>query len=176
MHVSHIHIQIPFRATAFRTTVGSIVYTGLRWQMFQLFGSMIGARGSRFYHAFRFSNRMRSITFRVMPIVSTTKMKANHFLQLGEDPPGVRLELVDGEVAVSPSVIPEHSYVVMTLGWILNSYIIPNDLGELHHDVDTILDGLECASSRHPLLFQAAVTFDRQEGDGRPARPRDQKC
>ena len=31
--------------------------------------------------------------------VSTIKMTAVQFLQLGEDPPGVRLELVDGEIA-----------------------------------------------------------------------------
>jgi Uma2 family endonuclease len=67
-------------------------------------------------------------------------MKASQFLQMGEDPPGVRLELVNGKVAVSPSAIPEHSYVVLTLAWILNGHIIPNGLGELHHDVDTIID------------------------------------
>jgi hypothetical protein len=31
-----------------------------------------------------------------MPVVSTIKMKARQFLQLGQDPPGVRLEVVDG--------------------------------------------------------------------------------
>jgi Uma2 family endonuclease len=86
-----------------------------------------------------------------MPIVSTTKMKAGQFLQLGEDPPGVRLELVDGEVAVSPSPVPDHSYLVMTLGWILNSHIIPKKLGELHHDVDTILDDFNVR--RPDILF-----------------------
>jgi Uma2 family endonuclease len=75
-----------------------------------------------------------------MPIVSTTKMNASQFLLLGEDPPGVRLELVDGEIAVSPSPIPKHSFVVTKLIWILNNHIVPNDLGELHHDVDTLLD------------------------------------
>lgn|ERR1019366_8436218 len=75
-----------------------------------------------------------------MPIVSTTKMTAQQFLQLGEDPPGVRLELVDGEVAVSPSPIPDHSNVVIQLIVLLENYNAANDLGELHHDVDTILD------------------------------------
>jgi Uma2 family endonuclease len=75
-----------------------------------------------------------------MPIVSTTKMKARQFLQLGEDPPGVRLELVDGEVAVSPSPIPEHSFVVMKLAKILGNHVDDNDLGELYQDVDTLLD------------------------------------
>src|ERR1700722_13320084 len=73
-------------------------------------------------------------------IVNTIRMTAEQFLQLGEDPPGVRLELVHGEVAVSPSPVPDHSYVVVNLIILLGSYIQANDLGELHHDVDTILD------------------------------------
>lgn len=75
-----------------------------------------------------------------MPVVSTTKMTAGQFLMLGEDPPGVRLELVNGEVAVSPSPTPDHSYVVVNLITMLNNYILDRDLGELHHDVDTVLD------------------------------------
>jgi Uma2 family endonuclease len=75
-----------------------------------------------------------------MPIVSTTKMRAQQFLQLGEDPPGVRRELVDGEVAVSPSPTPRHSFVVIKLARILDTYITENDLGELYQDVDTLLD------------------------------------
>ncbi|MDB5910611.1 MAG: hypothetical protein JWP34_4725 [Massilia sp.] len=75
-----------------------------------------------------------------MPIVSTTKMTAQQFLRLGEDPPGVRLELVNGEVAASPSPTPSHSHVVVNLITILNTHILAHDLGELHQDVDTILD------------------------------------
>src|SRR5207248_4055696 len=75
-----------------------------------------------------------------MPVVSTTKMTAQQFLMLGEDPPGVRLELVDGEVAVSPSPTPEHSHVVVNLIIIVGQYVLEHDLGEVHHDVDTILD------------------------------------
>jgi Uma2 family endonuclease len=75
-----------------------------------------------------------------MPIVSTTKMTARQFLELGEDPPGVRLELVDGEVAVSPSAIPDHSYVVFALSHIVWAHIRKHDLGQLVGDVDTIFD------------------------------------
>jgi Uma2 family endonuclease len=75
-----------------------------------------------------------------MPTLSTTKLTARQFLMLGEDPPGVRLELVDGEVAVSPSPTPKHSHVVVQLIVILGTFIDRLDLGELHHDVDTILD------------------------------------
>jgi len=73
-----------------------------------------------------------------MSRVSTIKMTARQFLELGEDPPGVRLELVDGEIAVSPSPIPEHSRVVTELTTILNTYIGGHRLGVLLLDVDTI--------------------------------------
>ncbi len=75
-----------------------------------------------------------------MPIVSTTKMTAQQFLRLGEDPPGVRLELVDGEVAVSPSPIPDHSYAIFKLSFILEGHNQAHDLGEFYQDVDTILN------------------------------------
>jgi Uma2 family endonuclease len=71
--------------------------------------------------------------------LSTIKMTAGQFLQLGEDPPGVRLELVDGEVIVSPSPQPEHSYVDRALTHILWGHIDANDLGALYGDVDTIM-------------------------------------
>jgi Uma2 family endonuclease len=70
--------------------------------------------------------------------VSTIKMTARQFLQLGEDPPGVRLELVNGEVAVSPSPIPDHSFVIPALTRILGQEIDKHDLGQLFTDVDTI--------------------------------------
>ena len=75
-----------------------------------------------------------------MPIISTTKMTAKQFLRLGEDPPGVRLELVNGEIAVSPSPIPRHSYAVIQIVVILEVHNQAHELGELHQDVDTILD------------------------------------
>jgi Uma2 family endonuclease len=73
-----------------------------------------------------------------MSIVSTTKMTARQFLELGEDPPGIRLELVDGEIAVSPSPIPAHGYTVLRLGALLVHHITQHDLGRVYPDVDTI--------------------------------------
>ena len=95
--------------------------------------------------------RSRRIRFNKLPappfrdrmefmLISTTKMTAQQFLQLGEDPPGVRLELVNGSVAVSPSPIPDHSTVIIKLITLLENYNEANDLGELYQDVDTILD------------------------------------
>jgi Uma2 family endonuclease len=100
-----------------------------------------------------------------MPIISTTKMTAQQFLQLGEDPPGVRLELVDGVVAVSPSPTPDHSNVVIQIIFLLEQYNQAHRLGELHHDVDTILnrfnvrrpDVLFFFSSRTHLIGKKAM-------------------
>ena len=72
-------------------------------------------------------------------IVSTTKMTAQQFLELGDDPPGVRLELVDGEIAVSPSPTPEHSYVVLELAAIIRDHVKRHKLGRVYADVDTIV-------------------------------------
>jgi Uma2 family endonuclease len=73
-----------------------------------------------------------------MSRVSTIKMTARQFLELGEDPPGVRLELVDGEIAVSPSPIPRHSFAVGSLYVALKTHVDEHDLGEVLMDVDTI--------------------------------------
>src|SRR5690349_9676198 len=73
-----------------------------------------------------------------MPIVSTQKMTARQFLHMGEDPPGVTLELVNGEIAVSPSPRPRHSRVDRQLTAILVNHVNSRDLGEVLGDTDTI--------------------------------------
>jgi len=83
--------------------------------------------------------------------VSTIKMTARQFLELGEDPPGVRLELVNGEIAVSPSPIPDHSHVVVALATILKVHIDQDDLGQLFTDVDTVFGEFDVR--RPDLLF-----------------------
>jgi Uma2 family endonuclease len=85
--------------------------------------------------------------------VSTIKMTAKQFLQLGEDPPGVRLELVNGEIAVSPSFQPKHSYAEKELSFLLMGHIRANDLGQLFGDVDTIFG--EYDVRRPDLIFFA---------------------
>src|SRR5437868_8574513 len=85
--------------------------------------------------------------------VSTIKMTARQFLELGEDPPGVRLELVNGEIAVSPSPVPGHSYTDRMLSFILLRHIKAHDLGQLYGDVDTIFG--EHDVRRPDLIFFA---------------------
>lgn len=85
--------------------------------------------------------------------VSTVRMTARQFLELGEDPVGVRLELVDGEVAVSPSPMPSHSYTEKMLALLLGNHIVARDLGRLYGDVDTIFG--EHMVRRPDLIFFA---------------------
>src|SRR5580693_3984113 len=85
--------------------------------------------------------------------VGTIKMTARQFLQLGEDPPGVRLELVDGEVKVSPSFQPKHSFAEKELSFILMGHIRARRLGQLYGDVDTIFG--EYDVRRPDLIFFA---------------------
>ena len=86
-----------------------------------------------------------------MTIAGTIKMTAKQYLALGEDPPGVRLELVDGEIAVSPSPKPDHAFTVVQLASLLNAHIVGHDLGQLFTDVDTVFEEHEVR--RPDLLF-----------------------
>lgn len=75
-----------------------------------------------------------------MPIISTTRMTARQFAALGEDPPGVRLELVNGEIAVAPSPTPEHSNSDVELLFLVKQHVDEHDLGIVFRDLDTPLD------------------------------------
>jgi Uma2 family endonuclease len=90
-----------------------------------------------------------------MSTLSTTKMTSSQFLLMGEDPPGVRLELVNGDIVLSPSPTTDHSRVIFALIRILDPYILKNGLGELFGDVDTVFR--EDTVRRPDLLFVAAA-------------------
>lgn len=75
-----------------------------------------------------------------MPIVSTTRMTARQFMAIGADPPGVRLELVNGEIAVAPSPSPEHSNADNKFRHVLTSHVEQFGLGIILNDLDTPLD------------------------------------
>jgi Uma2 family endonuclease len=93
----------------------------------------------------------------------SAKMTARQFLMLGEDPPGVRLELVHGEILVSPSPAYDHGYVDRMLTIIVGHYIVENDLGEIVGDVDTIFgpDNVR----RPDVIFIAKSRLDRLDPD-----------
>ncbi len=86
-----------------------------------------------------------------MPVISTTKMTARQFDKLGEDPPGIRLELVDGEIAVSPSPRPRHSHAQIALSHLLFDHVKKRDLGLVLGDVDTIFGDFDVR--RPDLIF-----------------------
>jgi Uma2 family endonuclease len=74
-----------------------------------------------------------------MQLPGTIKMTANQYLQLGEDPPGTRLELVDGQIAVGPGKYFIHAHAEAHLCYTLLGYIKDHDLGWLLGGVDVVL-------------------------------------
>ncbi|HUO09832.1 MAG TPA: Uma2 family endonuclease [Phycisphaerae bacterium] len=100
---------------------------------------------------------------------TATKMTAKQFLMLGEDPPGLRLELVHGEIVVSPSPSLRHSYADNQLRAILTVHINDHDLGMLLGDVDTIFDDLNVR--RPDILFIAKSRLHLIKGHGIPIVP-----
>jgi Uma2 family endonuclease len=73
-------------------------------------------------------------------MLTNTKLTSRQYLMLGPDPPGVRLELVHGEIYVGPRPSYSHSFTDAQLACLIGNYIAENDLGELVGDVDTIFD------------------------------------
>jgi Uma2 family endonuclease len=67
------------------------------------------------------------------------KMTAEQYLQLGEDPPGVRLELVNGEIIVSASPTTSHAFAISQLLRLLGNHIASHELGVLMSDTDHVL-------------------------------------
>jgi Uma2 family endonuclease len=92
-------------------------------------------------------------------VVSTTKMTARQYFMLGEDPPGVKLELVNGEIAVSPSPVPDHGFVVSALHRIVSSHVFEKSLGQVYMDTDTYLDDFNVR--RPDILFFSTEHLDR---------------
>jgi Uma2 family endonuclease len=74
-----------------------------------------------------------------MTAIGTIKMTARQYLQLGEDPPGVRLELVNGEIIVSPSPTTAHAVAISELLVILVNHIKRYDLGRAMSDTDHVV-------------------------------------
>ena len=70
--------------------------------------------------------------------IQKIKMTAEQYFQLGEDPPGVRLELIDGEIIVSPSPSRKHAKIIRALNYLLETHLRQYDLGELYLDTDVI--------------------------------------
>ena len=102
-------------------------------------------------------------------MTTATKMTAKQFFMLGEDPPGLRLELVHGEIVVSPSRAFDHSYTDSKLRHILIGHIEEHDLGAIVGDIDTIFDDLNVR--RPDILFIAKSRLHLIKGHGIPIIP-----
>ena len=83
-------------------------------------------------------------------LASRVKMTAQQYLQLGEDPPGVRLELVDGEIIVSPGPTTSHAYAISELLVILSNHIKRHGLGIAMCDTDHVVSKF---TVRRPNLY-----------------------
>jgi Uma2 family endonuclease len=101
--------------------------------------------------------------------LAATKMTAEQFFMLGEDPPGLRLELVNGEIAVSPSPSFDHSFTDSQLRIILGQHINDHDLGAMVGDMDTIFDDLNVR--RPDIIFLAKSRLKLIKGQGIPIIP-----
>ena len=98
-----------------------------------------------------------------MTLLDPIRMTADQFIQLGDDPPGVRLELVNGEIFVSASPSTAHSHTALHLGALLLHYIESQNLGVLLSDTDHVLTVHEV---RRPDLFYFAADRADLIGDG----------
>lgn len=97
-----------------------------------------------------------------MTVANSIKLKSMQFLALGDDPPGVRLELVHGEIAVSPSPSFDHSYIDRMLSYVLLNHLQEYDLGVLVGDVDTIFD--EYNVRRPDILYISKARIHLRSG------------
>lgn len=86
-----------------------------------------------------------------MSRLSTAKMTSEQYSLLGEDPPGIHLELAHGELVVSPSPSPNHSEVIVNLLAILRTHIRKHKLGRLFSDTDTVFDNFN--TRRPDIIF-----------------------
>ena len=70
--------------------------------------------------------------------IHTIKMNAEQYFQLGEDPSGTHLELIDGELIVSPSPNRTHAEIIVALVFLLEGRIRQQKSGRIYLDTDVI--------------------------------------
>jgi len=90
---------------------------------------------------------------------TTTKLTAAQYLMLGEDPPGVRLELAHGKIHLCAKRDYVHAHADSQLKYILANLICNHDLGAIVGDVDVILDNLNVR--RPDIIFIAKENLHR---------------
>ena len=93
-------------------------------------------------------------------ITQIAKISAEQFHHIVE-PAGVRFELVDGELIVSPSPVSLHSHAVMKLSTLLDTYIEAHDLGRLFGELDTEFDPFNVR--RPDMMFVAKEQSEKMD-------------
>lgn len=93
------------------------------------------------------------------PITATPgRMTVEEYLALGEDPPGQRLELSEGELIVSPSPTLPHNRIRDHLNARLRMHVEPRNLGEVFSETDVRLGP---ATVRRPdVAFTSAARLE----------------
>ncbi|MCL2645538.1 MAG: Uma2 family endonuclease [Phycisphaerales bacterium] len=90
------------------------------------------------------------------------KISAEQFHHI-EVPGGIRLELVDGELIVSPSPRSHHSRVVIHLIGILHAHIEAHNLGQLFTELDTEFSSFDVR--RPDLMFVTKEQLKKMDPD-----------
>src|SRR5437868_3930220 len=93
------------------------------------------------------------------------RLTADQYLKLGEDPPGVRLELVNGEIIVSASPSTPHAFTLSQLLAFLVFHVKSKKLGVVMSDTDHVLgmydvrrpDIYYFSRDRIPLIEQGPI-------------------
>ncbi len=85
-----------------------------------------------------------------MPAVQLSKLTVEQYFQMGEDPPGIRFELVDGEIEMSPSPTTAHAFAITELCFYLRAEAAVRYPGKVLMDLDTPIDD---ATVRRPDLL-----------------------
>ncbi len=91
--------------------------------------------------------------------IQTVKMTAEQYFAMGEDPTGVRLELIDGKIVATPGPNPRHADITANLTFILMRHIKPRRLGKLFPDTDVPFE--KFVVRRPDLSFYATANLRR---------------
>jgi len=95
--------------------------------------------------------------------ILTSKMTAEQYFQLGEDPPGVHLELINGEIVVSPSPGRTHQQIIVALGYLLEGHLRKTKLGSIYPDTDVVFE--EDTVRRPDIAFYGSAKLKRIKGE-----------
>jgi Uma2 family endonuclease len=95
--------------------------------------------------------------------ILTSKMTVEQYFQLGEDPPGVHLELINGEIIVSPSPSRTHQQIILALAYLVEGHLRKTKLGSIYLDTDVVFE--EDTVRRPDISFYGTAKLKRMKGE-----------